>query len=139
MSALSKIVKIIAIAMMLLGLLSIGMGIYMFVAGANVEVDGAVAGQAVANAGGIIMCVFGLFYLISGFIGARGANNPSKLTPFIVICFIIAALNALETGLSISGNGFEPTVAYNIIYVVVALVGAICAIRAKKDAADRLL
>lgn len=136
MSALSKIVKIIAIAMMLLGLLSIGMGIYMFVAGANVEVA---AGQAVANAGGIIMCVFGLFYLISGFIGARGANNPSKLTPFIVICFIISALNALETGLSISGNGFEPTVVYNIIYVVVALVGAICAIRAKKDAADRLL
>ena len=138
MSSLAKIVKIVAILMMLLGLLAIGMGIYMFVAGASVEVDGVATGEAAAHAGGVNMVVFGLFYLVSGFIGARGANNPAKLTPFIVICLIIALLNIAEVALGMQG-GDRSTLVYNAVYVVVALAGAICGIRAKQDAKNRLL
>ena len=137
MSSLAKIVKIVAILMMLLGLVSIGAGIFMFVAGPSIEIDGAAVGDA-AHAGGIIMVVFGLFYLVSGFIGARGANNPAKLTPFIVICFIVALLNIAEIALGMQG-GDRSTLVYNAVYVVVALAGAICGIRAKQDAKNRLL
>ena len=65
MSSLAKIVKVVAILMMLLGLVAIGVGIFMFVAGPGIEVNGQVAGDA-AYAGGIIMIVFGVFYLVSG-------------------------------------------------------------------------
>lgn len=137
MSSLAKIVKVVAILMMLLGLVAIGVGIFMFVAGPGIEVDGQVAGDA-AHAGGIIMVVFGVFYLVSGVIGARGANNAAKLTPFIVLCFIIAVLNIAEVVLGLQG-GDQSTLIYNVVYVVVALIGAIAAISAKKDVKNRLL
>lgn len=135
MSSLCKTVKVIALIMLVLGVLSIIFGAVMFMnAGALDTADG---GAAAAQTAGIIMIATGVFYLIAGISGALGANNPSRLGTFIVLCVVIMLVNVVGVVLVLTGGSGSPV--YNIAYAVVALIAAVCAARAKKDAADRLL
>lgn len=137
MSSLCKTVKIIALLMLAMGILSIAIGIFTF-ATAPDSADELGMGIVTGRVSGIIMIATGVLYLVSGVSGALGANNPSKLGSFTVLCAVIAVANAICAGLAIAGTGIGSAL-YNIAYALVPLAAAVCAVRAKKDAADRLL
>ncbi len=42
---------------------------------------------------GVVLAVSGVFLIVTGFVGARGANRPSKLMPFIVLATIFTFVN----------------------------------------------
>ena len=131
MSSSCKIVKGISLFMLVLGIAAIAMGAFMAFAapaasGAAVE-NPVVTAQAL----GIVLAVMGVVYLVAGFSGACGANNPSKLGGFIVLAGILAVVNAAEAVLCVMSG----VAAYqNIVYAVVAAVAAYQASRAKKEA-----
>lgn len=137
MSSLCKTVKIIALLMLAMGILSIAIGIFVF---ATTPGSADEPGMSVVTGGtaGILMIAIGAFYLVSGVTGALGANNPSKLGAFIALCVVIAIANAVCAGLALSSTAVV-TALYYIAYALVPLAAAVCAVRAKKDAADRLL
>lgn len=134
MSNECKIVKGLSWLIMLIGIASVVIGVVMFM-GAGDVADQIEGGAAAAQTGGIIMVVAGVFEFVTGVMGARGANNPTRLGGFIVSGSIIAVVNIVEIVLIVTGG--QGSVWMNAIYVAAALTAVVNASRAKKAALDR--
>ena len=134
MSAECKIVKGISWLIMLVGLVSVVLGVIMFFgaqdAAAQLE-NGAASGRIA----GVITAVAGVFEVATGIMGARGANNPARLGGFIVFATVIALVNVVEIVLVVTGG--EGTIWMNAIYIAAALTAVFNASRAKKAALNR--
>ena len=126
MSSECKIVKGLSWLIMLIGLASAVMGVVMFM-GAGDAAD--------VQTAAVIMIVAAVFEFVTGVMGARGANNPTRLGGFIVFATIIALVNVAEIALIVTGG--QGTVWMNAIYVAAALTAVFNASRAKKAALDR--
>ena len=134
MSAECKIVKGLSWLIMLIGLAAVAMGVVMFMNAGDVaaQLEG---GPISAQTAAVIMIVAGIFEFVTGVLGARGANNPTRLGGFIVFASIIAVVNVAEIVLIVTGG--QGTVWMNAIYVAAALTAVFNASRAKKAALDR--
>lgn len=134
MSAECKIVKGLSWLIMLIGLAAVAMGVVMFMNAGDVaaQLEG---GPISAQTAAVIMIVAGIFEFVTGVLGARGANNPTRLGGFIVFASIIAVVNVDEIILIVTGG--QGTVWMNAIYVAAALTAVFNASRAKKAALDR--
>lgn len=134
MSAECKIVKGLSWLIMLIGLAAVAMGVVMFMNAGDVaaQLEG---GPISAQTAAVIMIVAGIFEFLTGVLGARGANNPTRLGGFIVFASIIAVVNVAEIILIVTGG--QGTVWMNAIYVAAALTAVFNASRAKKAALDR--
>ena len=126
MSAECKIVKGLSWLIMLIGLASAVMGVVMFTGAGD---------DAGVQTAAVVMIAAAVFEFVTGVMGARGANNPSRLGGFIVFAAIIALVNVAEIALIVTGG--QGTVWINALYVAAALVAVVCASRAKKAALDR--
>lgn len=134
MSTNCKIVKWLSWLSLLYGLVVIIVGI-LTLAGIDVANLGSSDIQLAAPVMGVLTIVFGLFYMVTGFVGARGANRPSKLGPFIVLATIVAVVNLIELAtvfVDASGGTFWMP----LLFAVVAIVAVVFASRAKKEASS---
>ena len=133
MSSECKIVKGMSLFMLVLGLLGLAAGIFMFVnAPAAAEVTTVESPVVTAEALGAILAVTGAVYLVAGVMGAKGANNPVRLGGFVVVAWVLAVVNAAEAVLSyMSGSSAWQ----NVLLAAVAATAAVYASRAKAGAA----
>lgn len=136
MSKECKIVKGTSLFMLAFGLIAVIGGVFMFAtapaaAGAEGVDDPVVTAQAL----GIALAVMGVIYFATGVTGARGANNPTRLKPFIVMGTVVSFINLFEVGMCVS---MDAPFYQNLIYAVFAFVGVVYASRAHKAALDRI-
>lgn len=136
MSKECKIVKGTSLFMLVFGIIAVVGGIFMFAnAPAAAGVEGVDDPVVTARALGIVMAVMGVVYFATGVVGARGANNPAKLRPFVIMGTVVALINLFEVAMCVmTGAAFYQ----NLIYAVFALVGVVYASRALKAARDRI-
>ena len=124
-SSSQKALKVISIILIILAIISI-IGSFMMALGGGV-VGGAAAGAADPDAfmagsvlmiGGIILALGSVFDLIVGFLGLRGANNPSKIGIFYILAIIDVVVSLAIVIYSLFGGSFE---IYTIIGEVISL------------------
>ena len=66
------------------------------------------AGVAVLGTiGGVVLIVAGAFNVVVGVFGVRGANDPSKIGVFWVLCIIGIVFNALGLIMEATGSGIS--------------------------------
>ena len=82
---------------------------------------------------GVLYAALGVLYVIAGVLGARGANRPSKLKPFIYLAAAAVVIALANVGSTFAGvqNGL---VWPDILTAVVAFTGIVYASRAMKEA-----
>lgn len=134
MSTNCKIVKWLSWLSLLYGLVVIIVGI-LTLAGIDVANLGSSDIQLATPVMGVLTIVFGLFYMVTGFVGARGANRPSKLGTFIVLATIVAVVNLIEFVMmlvGVSGGTFWMP----LLLAIVAIAAVVFASRAKKEASS---
>lgn len=147
MSGYQKALKVIAIIEIVIAVLCIGLGILFFAAVGSgdpalsdtVDIEGqAYSFGAVGVIGGGFMIVIGIFELITGILGVRGANNPSKIGPFYVLAGFCLGLSIVELILAFvslaQGTADGSTVSSGIFSVVINAVCVWLAAKIKKQA-----
>lgn len=131
MSKECQIVKGISLFLMVIGILAIITAVLMFT-DAPLAASMFKDGEVLAQVAGVVLGVSGVFELVAGFMGARGANNPSHLGGFIVLGSILVVVNVIEVCLGIFGG--QGPVWMNALYAVTAGTAVFYASRAKKNA-----
>ena len=131
MSQNCKVVKVISLVLMVLGIASTIMGVASFLGAPEVGAAGN-TGIVSVQVASIVLAVAGIFEVITGFMGATGANHPSRLMPFIVFGTVILVVNVGEVALEVTG-GTGP-VWLNAPYAVMVLVAVLFAGRARREA-----
>ncbi|MDN0070294.1 hypothetical protein [Collinsella ihumii] len=134
MSSLCKTVKIISLIMLAMGVVGIVYGVYQWMTAPVIE--GFEQGQVYVRASAVLVVVCSILFLVGGVSGALGANNPGKLKPYTVLCAILAIANGIAAALFLVAGAFMPVF---FVFAILALVGAVFAVRARKDASNRLL
>ena len=80
------------------------------------------AGVAVLGTiGGVVLIVAGAFNVV-GVFGVRGANDPSKIGVFWVLCIIGIVFNALGLIMEATGSGISASSLIGTLFVVVLLI-----------------
>ena len=131
MSSNCKIVKILSLVMLLLGVIALVLGIFMAVAAPAAEGAAVENPVLAAEVLGALIAVTGVAYVAVGVVGARGANNATKLGTFIAAGSVITVVNIVETVVAyLSAAAFWQS----LVLAVVALIAVIFAVRAKKEA-----
>lgn len=130
MSPSCKIVKGISLLALVLAIASVVVGVIALVNAGDTPAE--LGGINAAYVTGAVAIVAGILEFATGLMGARGANNPSKMGPFMVLAWIMVVVNLGEVALTVMGGA--GTVWVNVLYAVVAAVAAVYAARAKKEA-----
>lgn len=81
------------------------------------------AGVAVLGTiGGVVLIVAGAFNVVVGVFGVRGANDPSKIGVFWVLCIIGIVLNALGLIMEATSSGISASSLIGTLFVVVLFI-----------------
>lgn len=81
------------------------------------------AGIAVLGTiGGVVLIVAGVFNVVVGVFGVRGANDPSKIGVFWVLCIIGIVLNALGLIMEATGSGISASSLIGTLFVVALFI-----------------
>ena len=80
------------------------------------------AGVAVGTIGGVVLIVAGAFNVVVGVFGVRGANDPSKIGVFWVLCIIGIVFNALGLIMEATGSGISASSLFGTLFVVVLFI-----------------
>lgn len=86
------------------------------------------AGQAtmavtlVAVAAGVVMIIASALVLITGILGVRGSNDPSKIMPFRVFCIIGLVFSAISLFTTLTDGSGSPNIWGPIVDVVLLAV-----------------
>ena len=136
MSGNCKIVKGLSLLGIVYGIVQIVVGAICFFGAADVAgmvgIDDPVITAQVL---GVVLAVSGVFLIVAGFVGARGANRPSKLMPFIVLATIFTFVNLFGLAMIITGG--SGAVWPNLLQAAVGLSAVLVASRAQKEAMER--
>lgn len=130
MSPSCKIVKGISLFVLLIAIASVVMGVIALVNAGDTTAE--LAGINAACAAGAAAIVAGVLEFATGLMGARGANNPSKLGSFMAVAWIMVAVNLGEVALAVMGGAGTAWV--NALCAAALGVAAVYAARAKKEA-----
>lgn len=131
MSRECQIVKGISLFLMVVGILAVVTSVLMFM-GVPLAVSMFKNGEALALVAGTVLGVSGVFEFVAGIMGARAANNPSRLGSFIVLGSILVVVNIAEICLGVFGG--QGPVWMNVIYAAAIATAVFYASRAKKNA-----
>ena len=131
MSTNCKIVKGISLVLMLLAIGSIIFAI-TGVMGADAVAEAAGTDALPIKVASVVLGVVGIFEFFAGAFGVRGANNPTRLSPFIMFGIVMVIANIVEIALAVMG-GSGP-IWLSIVYAAAMLVAVFCALRAKNEA-----
>lgn len=81
------------------------------------------AGVAVLGTiGGVVLIVAGAFNVVVGAFGVRGANDPSEIGVFWVLCIIGIVFNALGLIMEATGSGISASSLIGTLFVVVLFI-----------------
>lgn len=81
------------------------------------------AGVAVLGTiGGVVLIVAGAFNVVVGVFGVRGANDPSKIGVFWVLCIIGIVFNAFGLIMEATGSGISASSLIGTLFVVVLFI-----------------
>ena len=81
------------------------------------------AGVAVLGTiGGVVLIVAGAFDIVVGAFGVRGANDPSKIGVFWVLCIIGIVFNALGLIMEATGSGISASSLIGTLFAVVLFI-----------------
>lgn len=80
------------------------------------------AGVAVLGTIGVVLIVAGAFNVVVGVFGVRGANDPSKIGVFWVLCIIGIVFNALGLIMEATGSGISASSLIGTLFVVVLFI-----------------
>ena len=118
--------KVLSIIGIVAGAIIAVLGI-MFAVGANgiamSQAGSSGAGVAVLGTfGGAVLVVCGAIDIVIGAFGVRGANDPSKIGVFWVLCIIGIVFNAIGLILKATGSGISASSLIGILFVVVLFI-----------------
>lgn len=118
----------------LLGALFMGGALVPGVAGTAIEGGGMAMDAGVAAMGfGIGFVISGVIDLVVGILGLRGAKNPEKIMPFLVIACIALVLSCVNFVMSLVGGQIDMTsVSSSLGGIVLQACAVWCAFNIKK-------
>ncbi len=142
MSGSQKAIKVFSIIAIIGGVLAALLAVLMFVgmgvvAGETVNFDGTQVDESfIAAVAGFMFLICAVEYLVAGIFGVRGANNPQKIGPFYVICWIIVVLQVLALVVDVvsGGNDMAVTVVEHIVELIIPVILLVLANKVKKQA-----
>ena len=122
--------KVISIIMIILAVISIigglgfaGLGLSsVAVLGAEEMTDEMYLGAGLVSVLGAIVIVQGVVDLIIAILGLRGANNPSKIGAFLVICYIGLILYIISLVAGLVMGSFSMSTLASLVLVIVCLL-----------------
>lgn len=83
---------------------------------------------------GIVSLLSAIFELIVGIFGVRGANNPQKIRPFVVLCIICLVLEVIGFGGSLLAGATDfDTITGGIIGLAIPIICLVLANNIKKE------
>jgi len=104
--------------------------ILLFVGAGMINATSPEGWAVLALIGAVLLLVIGLFFVIVGILGIRGARNPEKTTPLIVFSVIGAILPAISLVL----NALEGTLdTISLIGLVAMLICLVLALIIRRD------
>ena len=130
MSGNCKIVKGLSLLGIVYGIVQIVVGAICFFGAADVAGMVGIDDPVIT-----VLAVSGVFLIVTGFVGARGANRPSKLMPFIVLTTIFTFVNLFGLAMIITGG--SGAVWPNLLQAAVGFSAVLAASRAQKEAMER--
>lgn len=141
MSGSQKAVKVISIISIVFGVIGLLLGI-MMIAGAGllngqtVAAEGEVFNASIAAiAFGILFFVSSVLSIVIGALGVRGANDPAKIGPFYVICWIDVVLEVIQFGGNLAtGSGAASSIGYLIGGLIIPVILIILCKKIKEQA-----
>ena len=141
MSGSQKAVKVVSIISIVFGVIGLLLGI-MMIAGAGllngqtIEAEGEVFNASIAAiAFGILFFVSSVLSIVIGALGVRGANDPSKIGPFYVICWIDVVLEVIQfVGNLATGSGAAASIGYLIGGLIIPVILIILCKKIKEQA-----
>ena len=101
MSGSRKAIKVLAIIAIVAGALLAAVGLLMIVgsgtvSGKTIEYQGYSYLASTMSVGiGVAAILEAILYIFVGALGVRGANDPTKIGPFKIICYIDIAFNVI--------------------------------------------
>lgn len=118
MSTERKTVKILSFIVLLFGILALVSGVKAFVTGST-------GTSSLKLFEGILDLVFGMINIVIGVLGIRGANIPSKIGPFNVLCLVCAIAVAVCMVLAVVflGSGALGFIAIIVLYLACLVAG----------------
>lgn len=122
MSGSRKALKVISIILIVFAALLVLLGVVLSMGFAFLGDSSTAAAGVVAGAMGVVVIVTGIVYLIIGMLGVRGANNPSKIMPFFVLCIIGVVLNLIGLISEIVQGTFTGTQLIGFAIIVACLI-----------------
>ncbi len=133
-------IKVLSIIGIVLGALSALMALVL-IAGASVVADqmlavddATVSVGAISAFAGCAMLVLAAFYIVTGILGIRCANNPAKNTAFVVFCIIAAVLSAIGLlGCLVNGSESASAIISNLLGVGIPVLLIVLSMKAKKE------
>ena len=78
--------------------------------------------RVLGTIGGVVLIVAGAFNVVVGVFGVRGANDPSKIGVFWVLCIIGIVFNALGLIMEATGSGISASSLIGTLFVVVLFI-----------------
>lgn len=144
MSSNCKVLKVLSLLLVLAGIVFAVLGVITIVGGTNPEVVSTAQQLGLADADTLaaVTRVYGFGQIFSGaltvlvgFLGVRGANRPSKVTPFVVLVVIGLVLNAVSLVANlVTGQTVTPT---HVLTIVVLLFAAVLGFRVRGEAKSK--
>ncbi|MEG0096010.1 MAG: hypothetical protein RR671_00820 [Raoultibacter sp.] len=125
MTGSRKVLNILSILLMVIGVLGILLGIFLVAGGSllgGTVIEG-VNGQALSTVVGGIAIVTSIVDIVIGYMGRRGAQDPTKIKPFFIICIIGVVLYVMSIIGAITTNDMSSLPDYLIssVFIIVCL------------------
>lgn len=138
MSGSQKALKVVSIIMIIYAIIVVLLGAFLCfgasipgVAGQAIDVNGStIDAAALSVAMGAGFVISGVFYLIIGFLGHRGAKNPAKIGPFFVLSVIGVVLAVVGSVMAVMQGSFPLS---QLIGLLVVILCAVLAFNIKKQ------
>ncbi|MEG0070959.1 MAG: hypothetical protein RR723_03505 [Raoultibacter sp.] len=125
MTGSRKVLNILSILLMVIGVLGILLGIFLVAGGSllgGTVIEG-VNGQALSTVVGGIAIVTSIVDIVIGYMGRRGAQDPTKIKPFFIICIIGVVLYVMSIIGAITTNDMSslPDYLISLVFIIVCL------------------
>lgn len=110
--------KVLSIIGIIMGVLAIVFGV-VIAAGFTSFVDPTMFVGIAAAVWGALMIIEGIIYIVIGAFGVRGANNPSKIGVFWVLCLIGVIIEALGVVMSLVSSRVTADGIISLLFVII--------------------
>lgn len=125
MTGSRKVLNILSILLMVIGVLGILLGIFLVAGGSllgGTVIEG-VNGQALSTVVGGVAIVTSIVDIVIGYMGRRGAQDPTKIKPFFIICIIGVVLYVMSIIGAITTNDMSslPDYLISLVFIIVCL------------------